>query len=114
MALTVLTVVEPGVARRDEQRALGRAAPPGQPRLAELGLVAEHDDTQRQGQPGVAAALVRELRALPVLALADAPGVHGHAVLGERARLVRADDRDGAEAFDGRQAAPQRPAPPPA
>src|SRR4030095_1672749 len=108
MALTVLTVVEPGVARRDEQRALGRAAPPGQPRLAQLGLVAEHDDTQRLGQPGVVAALVRELRALPILALADAPGVHGHAVLGERGRAVRADDRDRAEALDGGQAAHPR------
>ena len=86
--------------RRDEQRRLSRAAGDLERSVridGQRGLVAEHRHREGLGQGGIERA-GRE-RLLRMVAAGDVPAAHGHAVLGDRARLVHADDGRGSEAL---------------
>ena len=107
MAPPRVAIVETGQARRAEQRALRRAAAAFGAVVAQRRLVAEDGDLQDPGEAGIGLTFRRELRPLTVLPAGDAPRIDGHAVLGQRSRLVGADHGDRAEALDRRQSAHQ-------
>ena len=91
--------------RRDEQRRLRRAAGDLERSVhidGQRGLVAEHRHHERLGHGGIERT-GRE-RFLRMVAAGDVPASHGHAVLGDRARLVHADDGRGSEALHRGQA----------
>ena len=91
-------IVEARFLRGQQQRALGRTAAYVDA-VHQLRVVAQRGDRQRHPQQIVGVHGLREIEP-PVLAVADVPHLGHHAVLGQRARLVRADDRRRAEALD--------------
>ncbi len=117
-------LVQPGLARGDDERALGRVAvdAPGASILAQHGVVAEQAGAQqlverrRQHRQRLAGARDLALRRIAHAADlgVDAAGpqpLHGHLVARQGAGLVRADHRRAAQRLDGRQVADDRVAP---
>ena len=96
-------VVEPGVAGRAKERAFGGATANLRSAVGQLRLVAQGTDGERAGQSRVV-----DGRRGAVLASGQMPVVDGHAVFGDRARLVRADDGRCPEALGRRQPADER------
>ena len=121
-ALVHLFGADADLARRHHQRRLGRVAldSPGTLLLFEHGVVRQRAAQQRTAHIGQQDWVGRLLAAavqqhLPLRCVADAgqfhasaggdDGAHGHLVLGQRARLVRADDRGRTERLHRRQLA---------
>jgi hypothetical protein len=98
-------IIDAGFLRGEQQRAFGgTAAHVGV--VDQLRVVAQRGDGERHPQWIVGADGPRDIVA-PILAVTDVPHLGDHAVLGQRARLVRADHGRCPETLDRGQAAHQ-------